>query len=174
MKKLFLFFCFFCFSSMMFALKIEERYIMKPHREGQLYFILPYNIPAENKNIKDLSVDITYLTNSDSVTMNISVWSENELKTDSIVLLGQRNISINDFDTFFIEKDGRKWLHRYSLRISWENLVDLYAIQNPFILNIYSESQNIRYTYSSKAWKSEQGWMNQILYLIARNKQFYK
>lgn len=158
----------------MFALNIEERYVMKPIDGGQIYFILPYQIPSEQVKMKDLSVDITYLTNLDSVTMNISVYTENELNVDSIMFIGNEKISICDFQTFFIEKEGRVWLHRYSLRIPWKILNDLYSTQDSFSLCICAREDIIRYAYPSKAWKTEQEWMNQILYIIARNQQFYK
>ena len=58
---------------------------MKTIENGQLYFVVPYDIPSLTAKTKALSADITYLTTSDSVTMNISVWSANELLTDSIV-----------------------------------------------------------------------------------------
>lgn len=173
MRKLFLLFFFFVSAFAIFAAKLENRYIMKSHKDGQLYFILPYDIPAEEKNIKNLSADITYLTSSDSVTMNISVWNENELNTDSIVLVGEEYISITDFKTFFIEKDGKLWLHRYSFRISLEDLVALYSNQLSFALDVHSEKQTIRYLYPIKKWKSEQEWMSQILYIIKRNKLIY-
>ncbi len=167
-----------CLSAILFSLmanaeKLEDRYVMKTIENGQLYFVVPYDIQSQTAKTKALSADITYLTTSDSVTMNISVWSSNELLTDSIVLKGTTQVVIRDFKTFFIEKDNKLWLHRYSLRYPFTSLALLYADTKPFMIDVCFGSQRITYGYSQKQWKKEQEWMNQVLHIIATNKRLY-
>ena len=162
-------------STIAFAVKLEDRYVMKSFDGGHIYFILPYNIAAETAKTKDLSVDVTYLTTSDSVTINLSVWSEYELNTDSIAFIeDETQIYRSDFRTFFIERDGKHWHHRYSMYAPLERFNRLYKNPNPFTLCIYAPENTLRYTNSVKMWKSEQEWMNQILHIILRNKKIYE
>ena len=72
------------------AVKIEERYVMKAIEEGQIYYISPYEISSQTNKIKPLMADVTYLTYSDSVTMNISVWTPQELLADSLGVAASR------------------------------------------------------------------------------------
>ena len=156
------------------ATSLEDRYVMKTLENGQLYFITPFDIPAVTPKTKALSADITYLTSSDSVTTNISVWTTQELHTDSIVFLGEIKIELKDFQTFFIERDGKLWLHRYSLRFPLKDLTIIYSGQSPFLINVYAKGQAIHYSYPSKSWSKEQMWMNQILHIIDTNRRLYK
>ena len=173
MKKGILCLLSFLFSLIAYAEKLEDRYVMKTIDNGQLYFVVPYDIPSLTANTKALSADITYLTSSDSVTMNLSVWFIDELMTDSIVLTGATQFVIRDFKTFFIEKDRKLWIHRYSLQYPMASLAMLYADANPFTIDVCFGSQRITYGYSSKQWKKEQEWMNQIIHIIATNKRIY-
>ena len=166
------FLCFLLFST--YAASLEDRYIMKNLENGQLYFILPFDIPSVTSKTKALSLDITYLTTSDSVTTNISVWTAQELQTDSIVFQGDTKIALNDFQTFFIERDGKLWLHRYSLRFPLKDLTFIYSGQCPFMIDIYAKGQEIHYSFPFKSWPKEQMWMNQILHIIDTNKRLYK
>ena len=167
---LLLYFCFYT-SSTAFAIRFEDRYIMKTSDKGQLYFIMPYKIPAITPHAKALSADITHLVTTDSVTMNISIWAPYELQTDSICLVGEERVSIACFQTFFIEKDGKLWLHRYSLRYPIKNLMMLYENSLPITICVYAPQQTLLYGYSQKKWNNEREWMNKILHIIASNKR---
>ena len=173
MKRVVLLLVTLCWCTMMFAVRIDDRYVMKPTDGGQIYFILPYEIPTKHAGMKNLSVDVTHLTQKDSVTMNVSIWSDIELQVDSVVLVGGERLSISKFQTFFIEKDGKWWLHRYSIPLSWDNWNMLYNASEPFLFYVFDTQRTIQYAYSSKQWKAESEWMNQILHIINKNKQFY-
>ena len=159
---------------MAYSNKIEDRYVMRPLEKGQLYFIVPFDLPAQSAKTKEMSIDITYLTQSDSITMNMSVWSINELMTDSIVYVGEKKFVIRDFQTFFIEKDNKLWLHRYSVRFPLSNLALLYSETKPYKIIFYDRSNQIQYGYSLKQWEKEKNWMNQIIHIIITNKRIYK
>lgn len=155
------------------AENIDEKYVMKPTKNGQLYFILPFEVPTSTPKCKPLSVDITYLSSNDSVVMNVSVLSANELKTDSIVIIGGIRILLSNFETFYIEKEGKLWHHRYSLHFLYCELSNLYASREPFLFRVYSGNQQIEYAFSMKKWEKERGWMKQILHIIDSNKRLY-
>lgn len=156
------------------AVKIEERYVMKAIEEGQIYYISPYEISSQTNKIKPLMADVTYLTYSDSVTMNISVWTPQELLADSLVLRSGKQVYCRNFETFFVERDGKQWIHRYSLQFPLASMNAIYAASTPFSLCVYAKGQKVEFGYTDKAWPKEQDWMNQILHIIASNKRLYK
>lgn len=163
-----------CVCALSYAVKIEDRYVMKTFDGGQIYFIEPFEVPGVAKQAKPMSADITYLTTSDSVTMNISVWTLQELSADSIVLEGSERMTFTEFQTFFIEREKKWWLHRYSFRYPLSVLNNLYAQSVPFTLSVYSHGQAYEYAYTAKAWPKERDWLTQILHIIATNKRLYQ
>lgn len=150
--------------------KLEDRYIMKPAEKGQLYFIVPFNIPSTAKKTKPVDVDITYLTSNDSVIMNLSVWCSEQLLADSIVLHDDIVLPIYKFQTFFIELDGKMWHHRYSLRYPYDALKSLYNSKTPICISVYAKTNVLHYTYSTNNWTEESGWMMRLLQMIDVNK----
>ncbi len=157
----------------MSATSLEDHYIMKIMDDGQLYFITPFDIPAQMPKMKAASADITYLTNADSVTMNISVWAKQELLVDSIVIAANGKIVRCEFQVFFIEMERKLWIHRYSLHYPLNDLVAIYKSPVPYTLHIYAKEQDVQYAYSSKLWVKESVWMNRILHIILSNKALY-
>ena len=121
-----------------------------------------------------MSVDITCLTQYDSVTVNMSVWSADELITDSIVFTGEKRITIHDFETFFIEKDKKLWLHRYSVKLSFSDLTILYSSTRPYNIFFYDKSISVKYGYPIKQWEKEKNWMDQVIHIITTNKRLNK
>ncbi len=156
------------------AVKLEDRYVMKTIEDGQIYYVAPYQISSKTKNIKPLMADVTYVTTNDSVTMNFSVWTPQELLADSITLRSGKLVYCRDFETFFVERDAKLWIHRYSMRFPLESLNAIYAASTPFVLSVYAKGQTVEYGYTANMWPKEQDWMNQILHIIASNKRLYK
>lgn len=174
MKKLLRLLLALSFCAPLFAVKIEDRYVMKAFEGGQIYFIVPYEIPAADAKDKPLLADVTYLTNADSVTMNISVRTPDELLADSVAIFAGERLPIPDYETFFIERDGKLWLHRYSLRYPLDTFKHIYTRPEPFTLCIYTHARTLRYAVTDKAWPKEQEWMNQILHIIDTNRRLYR
>lgn len=174
MKRFFSLFLVLWVSLAAFAVKLEDRYVMKTIEDGQIYYIAPYQISSKTKNIKPLMADVTYVTTNDSVTMNFSVWTPQELLADSIMLRSGKQVYCRDFETFFVERDAKLWIHRYSMRFPLESLNAIYAASTPFVLSVYAKGQTVEYSYTANMWPKEQDWMNQILHIIATNKRLYK
>ena len=174
MKRYFSLFLVLMVSLAASAVKLEDRYVMKAIEDGQIFFIAPYEISSQTGKIKPLMADVTYVTTNDSVTMNMSVWTPQELLADSLILRSGKQVYCRDFETFFVERDGKLWIHRYSIRFPLESLNAIYASSAPFTLTVYAQDQTVEYGYTAKAWPKEQDWMNQILHIIASNKRLYK
>lgn len=163
-----------CVCSVLFASSVEDRYVMKTFENGQLYFILPFDIPSQDTKVKALSADITYLTTADSVTVNMSVCYPSALTADSIVFSGDTHFASTDFQTFFIEMEGKQWLHRYSVRMPWGVLNQLYFQNPPFVLSVYAKERQLVYAFPDKKWEKEKKSIQQILQMITANKRLYK
>lgn len=155
----------------LYAAKTNDRYIMRPYENGQLYFILPFEIPSQSPKEKALEADITYPTASDSVTMNMSVKSMIELSVDSFVFEGNHRVVIRDYEPFFVEPEGKLWLHRFSLRFPLNDLMQLFRGGAPLKIVVCTQKDKIEYGWTEKEWKKEQEWMNKILHIIDNNRK---
>lgn len=154
--------------------RLSDLYVMKPLENGHLYFVLPFNIPSITSKTRSVSVDITSLTCSDSVTVNMSVWKKTEIETDSIIFRSDRNFVIHDYQTFFIEKDEKLWLHRYSIRMLFKDLKYLYSAPKSFRIQVYSKDQLMEYEYTSRLWSKEGNNICQVLRIIESNKKLFR
>lgn len=151
------------------AEKLEDRYIMQPTQGGLLYFILPYEVPGQQKN-PPVELDVTYITGQDSVRVNMTVLHDVLLETDSIVFDTKSAFTITGFETFFINKKGKKYMHRYSCCFPYAYWQRMYAERQPFQLQIHAKEEVLTYGFAAGKWEKEQIWMQQILQLISRNR----
>ena len=155
------------------AEKLEDRYVSKIVSDGMLFFIKPFELPNQDKG-KPAEADITYLIQEDTMTLNMSVYHSSILQTDSISFEGLKHCTVTNFETFYIDKKGKQYVHRYSCALPYTFWRSLYMSKTPFRMSIYSEGTKLSYGYSDKKWLSESTWMLQILQLIERNKKASK
>ena len=80
---------------------LSDKYVMRLRANDLLYFILPNEIESVDKN-KSLKFDITYATSEQDVTINMSIFTKQELIIDSIGLASNKNLLIKDFKIFYI------------------------------------------------------------------------
>ena len=154
----------------LYAEKLEERYVSRITSNGMLFFIKPFELPNEGQG-KPAELDITLLIERDSITLNISVLTSNILQVDSIGLYNDRNnINISDFETFFIDKEGKNYIHRYSCKLPFAYWKRLYTNDISYHLTIFAKETKLLYGYSTKEWKKERNQMRQIIQLIERNR----
>lgn len=147
---------------------LSDKYVMRLRANDLLYFILPNEIESVDKN-KSLKFDITYATSEQDVTINMSIFTKQELIIDSIGLASNKNLLIKDFKIFYIEKEGNWWCHRISCRVPFDYLKQMYLSTNSYKIEIYDKQKVLTYTFSGKTWKNEQLWMNKLLALITQN-----
>ena len=150
------------------AEKLEDRYVVKTISEGQLYFIRPYKVTSSQK-LPAAECDITYLLGNDSLTFNFSIYLPEAITADSIVI-GKGRHAVTDFETFYINHKNKKYVHRYSCRLSYQDFCSLYKDASPFCLSVHENSRHYNYSYKANSWKKEGMWMRQILFIIERNR----
>lgn len=169
MKKI-VFFLLFAFVSITSFAKsnLSDKYVMRLRANDLLYFILPNEIESLDKN-KSLKFDITYVTSEQDVTINMSIFTKQELVINSIGFASDKNLLIKDFKTFYVEKEDNWWCHRISCRVPFDYLKQMYLSANSYKIEIYDNQKVLTYTFSGKTWKNEQLWMNKLLALITQN-----
>lgn len=170
MKRLLPLFLILLHSVTLCAEKLEDRYVTRLLPDGLLFFIVPYELPNLQKEYA-AELDVTYIIQQDSITLNMSVLTANIIQTDSIQFVGKSKKTITDFETFFIDKSGKKFIHRYSCRLPYSYFEELYYADIPFQMNIYADKGQVHYGYSAKSWQKERTWMQQIMLIIKRNQQ---
>lgn len=173
MKKIFLLFLISLYSFGICAEKLEDRYVSRLVSEGLLFFIVPYELPAVQKN-KAAEIDITYLIQGDSITLNMSIFTSDIIHADSIQFASTSVKTITQFETFFIDKVGKKFVQRYSCRLPYTYLEEIYRADEPFRMTIYTDEEQLCYGYAAKKWPKEKTWMRQIMLIIRRNQQVQK
>lgn len=170
MRKIILCILAICTTIGLKAEKLEDHYVVRTLPDALLYFVLPYEVPSLQKT-PAAEIDITYPTNQDSLRVNMSIYTDKPLKVDSIVFITETSMRTTDFETFFIDKNGKNYIHRYSCFFPYSLWQKMYTCDKPFRLCIYAEQQKFEYGYSQQKWNKENLWMQRILLLINRNKQ---
>ncbi len=159
-----------CCSAM--AKDLSEYYTMRPRANDLLFFILPIKMESTVRGVDNAEFDITYITSETNATINMSIYANVALQADSIVFCGDKlRYSSKNFETFYIEKEGKKWAHRYSCKVPFEFLQHLYALPDAWQLEIYAKGQKFHYRQGNGTWKIEQKRMIELLMMIQINKK---
>lgn len=153
-----------------YAEKIEDRYVSRTVPDGLLFFICPFELPNCQK-MPAAELDITYLITNDTLTLNMSVYLSSIISLDSIKFTGYTNKTIANFETFYIDKKKKRYVHRYSCKLPYKFWVDCYNSDKPFLMSLYAGDNCLDYGFSAKEWSNECGWMRQVLEIINRNKK---
>ncbi len=153
------------------AKDLSDYYLMRPRTNDLLFFIFPMELASKNRSIEPAEFDITYITSEADATINMSIFSEVALRTDSIAFLNKDVYFVcRQFETFYIEKAQKKgWEHRYSCKIPFRIISELYRLPSPLELKIYSIEQILTYSPSERIWKSERKCISEIVETIELN-----
>ncbi|MDD4823064.1 MAG: hypothetical protein PHI48_10980 [Bacteroidales bacterium] len=168
MHKIILF-IFLLFPSFLFAQNINNKYKMRQTDEGTLFFILPYKIPSCAPKQKELKVDVTYLSSRDSITINATLISKDEITLDSICFLYSDHKTINKPQLLFIQRKSNNWIYRFGFKLPYIDIKRAYENESSFKLTIYSKQNQFCYQFGDSKWEKSKKWMNQILHLIDLN-----
>ena len=115
MKKFKIFlFIFLSISVFTTAENINKRYIMSQSESGTLFFILPQKVPSVASKLKSISIDITYLTSRDSVTINATLITKQKISLDSLGFYSFLN-TINKPQLIYVQKKSNNWIYRFGV-----------------------------------------------------------
>ncbi len=155
------------------AKDISEYYTMRTRTHDRLFFILPIEITNIERNIEPAKFDVTYVTTEEDATINITIYTDKAVKTDSIIFQGSGVHYISkQFETFYIEREKNKgWAHRYSCRIPFVDILHLYESPMAWKLCVYAKGQVFEYSQEKRMWKKEQKRMKEILATVQLNQE---
>lgn len=171
MKKFKIFlFIFLSISVFTTAENINKRYIMSQSESGTLFFILPQKVPSVASKLKSISIDITYLTSRDSVTINATLITKQKISLDSLGFYSFLN-TINKPQLIYVQKKSNNWIYRFGVKLPYSFLRRAYEDKTPFKLVLYSLNSQFCFQYTESKWKRNKKWMNEVLSLIDLNSQ---
>lgn len=175
MKKFKIFlFIFLSISIFTTAENINKRYKMSQSESGTLFFILPQKIPSVASELKCINIDITYLTNRDSVTINATLITKQKISLDSIGFYSLNLNAINKPQLIYVQKKSNNWVYRFGVKLPYSLLRQAYKEKTTFRLVLYSLNSQFCFQYPESKWEKNKKWMNEILSLIDLNSQIQK
>lgn len=148
---------------------LSKRYVMRPRADGLLYFVLPFDLPGISRG-KAANLDITYVTSYTQCNVNMSLWTPEPLRVDSVVFSSGRPYRADSLTLLFVEKSKANWWHRLSFKVDFDTLSALYETTMPYRLSVYAEGKVFQYAFPSRKWPAECRWMSEWLRLIAYNR----
>jgi len=133
-----------------------------------LYYIAPQKGFYHDKNI--FIYDITYLSKSDSITLNFSFFNKNLLILDSISLCINDECVTSKLQKIFIEHNKNKWQYRYSSKFSFNFIYSFFTENNnkPKII-LHSGSAPILLNINKNKWEKLSNLNNKIFSMIKAN-----
>ncbi len=166
---LFLFLC-LLMSLNINAQKLSKYYTSLAQEDGTLYFIHPPQKFGSKHNT--LSYDLTYKTNSDTITFNFTFIDDKLNKLDSLILC-ENNIKYSSCLTkIFVQyKKTTKCLHRYSAKFTFSDLQKIYNSSLPPLVNVVFGNESVQLSMKSKKWYKDADVVSKIFKMIEVNKE---
>lgn len=155
---------FLLISALCNAQAIEKRYSSHLSNTGIVNFFLPKKL-KKNTNIDMFRFDMTYISYSDSVTLNCTyrIRNRNNIKTFN---LKSNNNSIHGEDFSVIYREVRK--HGYEVRVtsrfSFNDIKNVFNNHTPLHFEIVlNDNSSYMASYRKSAWKKESFNVTRIL-----------
>lgn len=125
-----------CFTAgLLTAQVVNKDYLVKPGDGFTLYFIMPVDgfKTRDSKQSDELELDMTFKTNEDSVTINMSFLTKQTFTVDSVAFIRADSTVFTALypKVLFIDMLKRnKREYRISVNIPFDRVVDFYAPSN--------------------------------------------
>lgn len=150
------------------AQDLSKYYTSIMQNDYVLYYIAPQKGFYNDKNI--FTYDITYLSKSDSITLNFSFFNKYLLILDSISLCINDECVTSKLQKIFIEQNKNKWQCRYSSKFSFNFIYSFFTENNnkPKII-LHSSSAPILLNINKNKWKKLSNLNNKIFSVMKAN-----
>lgn len=151
----------------------SDKYITTLSEKGMLFFIKPQKMPRIKgyDAVKDMEYDITYITNTDSVSYTISIYTKTPIKTDSVEILYNGNILKEQLEKIYIEPNKSKWESRLRFRIPYHVFKSMYQLTKSFQFKFSDDKHIAFFFFDSSKWEKEKKKMNSIIGIIDYNNE---
>ncbi len=145
-----------------------SKYYTSHHQENGIIYFIEEQEGFRNES-SSLKYDITYLTNSDSATLNFSFTTTDEVKIDSLILQNNQIRLASATSRLYVEFRKNKWVYRYSSRFLYKDLENFYVDGIPNI-DLKSGKDTFRLEIKQNKWKEQHSIIKNIMTLINLNK----
>ncbi|MEG2064215.1 MAG: hypothetical protein RSB23_02230 [Alistipes sp.] len=119
--------------------------------DGILYHTMPMTL-FENSTFGALIFDLTYMQNSDVVTMNFSYWTQQPVSADSVKFISSTSVISGAVKKLYIEPDKKRWKHRYTLSETMGKFSSFFSNKVASEAIIYSKGVPYRYQVKKSDW----------------------
>lgn len=148
---------------------ISKFYNSSLQGNGTLYFIFPQSGFHNNKIKSKLTYDITYLTSSDSATLNFSYFDKLDRTIDSVTFISNSQKFSSSIKKIFIETKKTKWHYRYSTNILFTDLNIFFNQADNAKIILHTQQGMVELSIKTKTWKKQSSVTKRILTLIKHN-----
>lgn len=165
--------CFFLLSILqtsLFAQKINKFYVSSIQDSGILYFIEP-DFVFGNEFKSNLEYDLTYLSSNDSIILNFSLFHKEILRIDTLTFELPDHSSIKSTTKkIYINSSKNTWIHRYSSKFSYDELVILHTINIPPKIIVSAKNDTVELSIPIYKWQKKSAIINKIFQLTEANR----
>lgn len=155
------------------AQRLSDFYVSHQQDSFSLYFVNPSVMHDTTGKLKSLSCDFTYADKRDSVSMLMSVYSEEPLKALSVRMSSVEG-STDDLPIEFLfrKPEGKMWHNRMRVWLSYTDWKKLYTAQQPYTLFIHiREEQKLSFAMKSQKWKKVSKLYTTLFSIIELNRK---
>ena len=148
---------------------INKLYRSALTEKGTLYFFFEQKMPKDkgSKAIKPLYFDVTYLSESDTVSIKTTVLSYNAYKQPSITII-KADEQKSEIATVVIFRDVKKkgYINRIEIKMPRSEYRQLYNTDKPFTIDFGEQNS---FKFSDSQWKKHREAINKVWEIIDLN-----
>ena len=162
-KRLF-FLCVCVLSSLLVS--AQGRYSTRLLENGTMLFFNPCKLAAMQKETS-LVYDMTYLTHSDSVTVNMTYTALTSDVREVRIVSGTASYGTANYSIFYREKDKKRIATRIHISCPKNTYEDLFLSDAPMRIEIVSKEGDVRrFTYKDSKWTKEKKSVLEAIALV--------
>lgn len=155
---------------------IKDMYVQRTGAEGSLFFIFKQDLPAlknTEKIAKKISYDYTYLEQTDSVAMLVTLLLPTVTKNIEMTVYYNSSEYNDASELIYVAAKGNKFEYRLRFMMPFHVFEKMYAADTPFVIKIQGNSDGkesaYEFGYNSKNWTNNRQKLSSIISIIRLN-----
>lgn len=150
----------------------KMEYMMRPIKNGYLFFVMPFRVPSETKGVKAMSTDITIRTDKQTADIRMTLTITKEIEIDSIRICNNDTAMSYPARTLYAERRKGNWKYRIELTIPYEAVTYIYTNPEPYrLLTVNRGNRNLSYSPARRIWSRTRREMSELFYVISVNRK---
>lgn len=162
-RRIFFLLC-ISFSLACFAQSIEKRYSSYISEKGTINFFRPKKLKI-NKNMGEFLFDMTYVSNTDSVTINCSInITSTEMVSSAELRNGDKRKSGENVYAIYRNVTKKGYLIRLSARYTLNDIRECFSNSTPLVFYFQlKDGTTCSASYTPSQWKKDSSQVTRIL-----------